>query len=169
MSGAGGRSGARERVPPSFLACLVAGARVGTVAVVALVLAFGHRALLGHGTKCRPCRVRSAGRVAWRGSLRCGLGGMVPVSNLLGAHLRVHLVTASAPAPAAAEATRAGVEVAVLPPAIAFSVAPRSHSLRFKSPVYRSAAPTRPIHVDGVCPFSARILPSSAPAELSAT
>jgi thiamine pyrophosphate-dependent acetolactate synthase large subunit-like protein len=25
--------------------------------------------------------------------------------------------------------------------------------------VYRSAAPTRPIHVDAVCPFSARILP----------
>jgi hypothetical protein len=36
-------------------------------------------------------QVRSAGRVAWRGSLRCGLGGMVPVSNLLGAHLLVHL------------------------------------------------------------------------------
>src|SRR5260370_36214434 len=72
-------------------ACSVAGIRVGTVAAVAMVLTFGHRALLGQGTKCRPCRVRSAGRVAWRGSLRCGLGGMVPVSNLLGAHLRVHL------------------------------------------------------------------------------
>src|SRR5258708_39227826 len=56
-----------------------------------MVLAFGHRALLGQGTKCPPCQVRSAGRVAWRGSLRCGLGGTVLVSNLLGVHLRAHL------------------------------------------------------------------------------
>jgi hypothetical protein len=88
LRGAGGRSGAREMgVPPGSLACTVADIRVGT----ALVLAFGHRTLLGQATKCPPCRVRSAGRAAWRGSVHCGLGGMVLVSNLLGVHLRAHL------------------------------------------------------------------------------
>src|SRR6266849_10428730 len=102
----GGQSGkhvlllsAGERVPPGFLASSVAGVRLGTVAAVAMLLALGHRALLGQGTKYPPCRVRSAGRVTWRGSLRCGLGGVVPVSSLLGAHLRAHLCLRVPPRP----------------------------------------------------------------------
>jgi hypothetical protein len=37
------------------------------------------------------CRVRSVGRMAWKGILCCGFGGIVAVSNLLGVLLRAHL------------------------------------------------------------------------------
>jgi hypothetical protein len=87
LSGVGGRSGAGERVRPGFLVCSVAGVRV-TVAAIAMVLAGGHRALLGHDTTCPPCRVRSA---VCSGSSRCKFRGTVSVSNLLEARLRVHL------------------------------------------------------------------------------